>query len=253
MRLHSRTRLARGNDTDHTNRISSVNAITSRLANHRGMLASMGPWALVAIIAALALYGSAVGQASWELELMRGVQAASPAPLRWVAHAMTALGNYPIYPIVVITPIVALFLMRHRSLALLVAAAAALRMLSPLMKDIVDRERPSAALIDVSSQLSSPAFPSGHVLSATLLFGVLVYVAEVAIPWRFHALKRWLQAALVSMIVLMGYARVELGEHWPTDVMGGWAVGALMLLGLCRAHQMFAAPAPEAQAIRIQD
>jgi undecaprenyl-diphosphatase len=210
----------------------------------------MGTWALIAAIVALAFYGSVVGQASWELELMRGIQAASPEPLRWIAYGMTALGNYPIYPIVVVAPIVTLFLMRHRSLALLVAAAAALRMLSPVLKDIVDRERPSAALIDVSSQLSSPAFPSGHVLSATLLFGVLVYVAEVAIPSNCRALKRWVQAGLVSMIVLMGYARVELGEHWPTDVMGGWAVGALMLLGLCRAHQAFTSPRVE-EPVRI--
>ncbi len=195
--------------------------------------------ALACLAGGLGLYGSFSGQAAWEVETMRGIQAASPAPMRWVAHGMTALGNYPIYPLVVIAPIVALFVARHGSLALLVAAAAALRMLSPALKDIIDRERPSAALVDVSSQLSSPAFPSGHVLSATLLFGVLVYAVDIAVPHT--TIKRWLQGALVSMIVLMGYARVELGEHWPTDVLGGWAVGALMLVFLCRAHRMFAA------------
>ena len=205
---------------------------------------------LVAVIAVLGLYGSVSGQAAWEVELMRGIQAASPAPMRWLALGMTALGNYPLYPLVVMAPIVALFLARHRSLALLVAAAAALRMLSPVMKDIIDRERPSAALVDVSSQLSSPAFPSGHVLSATLLFGVLVYVVELAVPHQ--AIKRWAQGALVSLIVLMGYARVELGEHWPTDVIGGWAVGALMLVFLCRAHSMFAAH-PSRDPIRIDE
>jgi undecaprenyl-diphosphatase len=198
---------------------------------------------LAAVIALLGIYGSVSNQATWEVELMNGVQAASPAPLRWVAHAMTAIGNYPIYPFVVIVPVAVLFWARHHSLALFVAAAALLRMMSPLLKDIVDRERPSAALVDVSSQLSSPAFPSGHVLSATLLFGALIYAVEVAVP--HDTIKRWLQGALASLIVLMGYARVELGEHWPTDVMGGWAVGALMLIFLVRAHRTFAAaPAP---------
>jgi undecaprenyl-diphosphatase len=200
--------------------------------------------ALLAVIGVLGVYGAGSGQSAWEVEVVRGIQTASPPPMCWVAHVMTALGNYPIYPLIVMAPIVALFVARQRSLALLVAAAAMLRMLSPVLKDIVDRERPSAALVDVSSQLSSPAFPSGHVLSATLLFGVLVYVVEVAVPHT--AIKRWLQGALVSLIVLMGYARVELGEHWPTDVIGGWAVGALMLILLCRAHSMLAStPARE--------
>jgi undecaprenyl-diphosphatase len=158
--------------------------------------------------------------------------------MRWVAHAMTAIGNWPIYPLMAAGAVVALVWARHRSLGLLVTAAALLRMVSPLLKDLVDRERPSPALVDVSSTLSTPAFPSGHVLSATLLFGVLIYVAQIAVPHA--AIRRSLQAACVSMIVLMGYARVELGEHWPTDVLGGWAFGALLLVLLCRAHGVLA-------------
>jgi undecaprenyl-diphosphatase len=224
----------------HANTGYSVNAVTNEADSDSTLsrLRPLLPWALVAAIGVLAVYGSAAGQASWEVELMRGIQGASPAPLRWVAHAMTAIGNQPIYPAMAAAAVVVLFWARHRSLALLVAAAALLRVISPLLKDLVDRERPSAALVDVSSTLSSPAFPSGHVLSATLFFGVLVYVVEVAVP--HVAVRRWLQSAFVSMILLMGYARVELGEHWPTDVMGGWAVGALMLLFLCRAHQTLA-------------
>ncbi len=184
------------------------------------------------------MYGSLVGQAAWEVELTRGIQAASPPPLRWLAHGMTAIGNEPIYPLMAVAAVGALLWARHAPLAALVAVAALLRVLSPLLKGLVDRERPSAALVDVAHQLSTPAFPSGHVMSATLLFGVLVYAVEVAV---LHAtIKRWLQATLVSMIVLMGYARVELGEHWPTDVLGGWAVGALLLIFLCRAHRTLA-------------
>jgi membrane-associated phospholipid phosphatase len=215
-----------------------VNRITTWIQTHQKSQV-LPLTALFGLISILGVYGSVSGQAAWEVELMRSIQAASPAPLRWIAHAMTALGNWPIYPVAVIVPIVVLMAARHRSLALLVAAAAILRMSSPMLKAIVDRERPSAALVDVSNQLSSPAFPSGHVLSATLLFGVLVYAVEIAVP--HPTVKRWLQGALVCMIVLMGYARVELGEHWPTDVMGGWAVGAVMLIFLCRAHRMFTA------------
>ena len=178
---------------------------------------------------------------------MRGIQAASPAPLRWLAHGMTAIGNWPIYPLMAAVAVAVL------DWCAASIAGAAGRGRCAAADDLADAEghrRPRAAFCCAGrcfEQLSSPAFPSGHVLSATLLFGVLVYVVEVAMPHPI--LKRWLQAALVSMIVLMGYARVELGEHWPTDVMGGWAVGALMLFSLCRAHRMFAAE-PERVAVR---
>jgi membrane-associated phospholipid phosphatase len=211
--------------------VKALTTWTSTLRSRHSLML----FALVAAIGALSVYGSLAGQAAWEVELTRGIQAASPAPLRWLAHVMTAIGNSPIYPLMAIAAVGALLWARQAPLAALVAAAALLRVVSPLLKGLVDRERPSPALVDVANQLSTPAFPSGHVLSATLLFGVLVYVVEVAVPHA--AIKRAMQTLLVSMIVLMGYARVELGEHWPTDVLGGWAVGALLLIFLCRAHR----------------
>ena len=42
------------------------------------------------------------------------------------------------------------------------------------------------------------------------------------------------------LIVLMGYARVQLGEHWPTDVLGGYAIGFLILIPLIWLHHRWA-------------
>lgn len=46
-----------------------------------------------------------------------------------------------------------------------------------------------------------------------------------------------LQAGLVLAIVLMGYARVQLGAHWPTDVVGGYALGTLVLSAVIWLHR----------------
>jgi undecaprenyl-diphosphatase len=172
------------------------------------------------------------------VEALRGVQASSPAPLRWLAHVMTGAGNSPWYLLTALVPAAAFLLARRPGLTALVLAAVVLRGVSPIIKDLIDRPRPSAYAVDVAHTLSSSSFPSGHVLGATLLYGALIYAVEVCVPG--YRLRRGLQASLLLMIGLMGFARMELGEHYLTDVMGGWAIGALLLAALVWAYRTVA-------------
>lgn len=193
-------------------------------------------WPTLAIVfVLLALYGAYVGQTEAEIAATRWIQDTTPAPLHTLADFMTFVGHSPVYPLTALVACAALLAARRPSLALMLLAATALRASSVLFKDLVDRPRPSPAFIDVATRIDNPSFPSGHVLGATLLYGFLVYAVEIAVPINW--IKRTLQAGLIAMIGLMGFARVELGEHWPTDVIGGWAVGILILLALFRIHQ----------------
>lgn len=197
-------------------------------------------WVALAIATiAVAAIPAMLGTMSWEVELQRNIQETSPGAGRAVADFMTLIGNSPVYPLMAFAAAGTFFTMRHRSLAALVVAAMALRTLSPAMKAVFDRDRPAeGGLIDVAERLSSSSFPSGHVFGATLLFGCLIYALEHACAPML--LRRVLQGILLTLIVLMGYARVELGEHWPTDVIAGWAVGFLMVWGLAKVHFAFA-------------
>jgi undecaprenyl-diphosphatase len=153
-----------------------------------------------------------------------------------VAEFMTWIGHSPIYPATaVLGGMVLLLWLKRPTLAGIILLAAALRGFSVVLKAIVDRERPSPLVVNVTERLSDPSFPSGHVLGATLLYGFLIYAVEVAVPVLW--VKRTCQAVLASMILLMGYARVELGAHWPTDVLAGWAVGAIVVLLLIKLHR----------------
>ena len=67
-----------------------------------------------------------------------------------------------------------------------------------------------------------------------MFYGFLIYCAESCIPQR--TFRRFVQAALVLVIGLMGYARVQLGAHWPTDVLGGYALGLLILTAVIWLH-----------------
>jgi membrane-associated phospholipid phosphatase len=61
--------------------------------------------------------------------------------------------------------------------------------------------------------------PSGHSQSAVVVWGV------IAASFR----KAWLWVVAILMMVLIGFSRIYLGVHFPTDVLCGWAVGAIFL------------------------
>ena len=192
--------------------------------------------ALPLLVALLAMYGAGVGQSSAEIQLQRDIQGWSPGPLTSVAEFMTWIGHSPVYPATAALGGMILWLwLRRPTLAGILILAAGLRGFSVVLKAIVDRERPSPLVVNVTERLSDPSFPSGHVLGATLLYGFLIYAVEVAVPVLW--VKRLCQAVLASLILLMGYARVELGAHWPTDVLAGWAVGTIAVLLLIKLHR----------------
>jgi undecaprenyl-diphosphatase len=193
--------------------------------------------ALMALL--LAAYGgtrSVPGE--WEVEVTRAIQGADPRPMPSLAHFLSTIGQDPWLSLMALAGIGAmLFWARRPSLAVFLAIAFMLRAVGPLLKAIVDRPRPTSDLVDVAVRLDSPSYPSGHVLCAVLLFGFLIYCVERTVPGMF--VRRALQAACASMILLMGYARVEVGAHWPTDVLGGWLIGALMVAGLVAVHRLW--------------
>jgi membrane-associated phospholipid phosphatase len=61
--------------------------------------------------------------------------------------------------------------------------------------------------------------PSFHALEATVMWGM--FAVWLKRPWF------WILA--VSMMVLIGFSRIYLGVHFPTDVLAGFAIGVLFL------------------------
>jgi membrane-associated phospholipid phosphatase len=61
--------------------------------------------------------------------------------------------------------------------------------------------------------------PSGHSQSAVVLWGAIASRAR----------KPWVWVVAILLMVLIGFSRIYLGVHFPTDVLGGWALGAVLL------------------------
>jgi undecaprenyl-diphosphatase len=91
--------------------------------------------------------------------------------------------------------------------------------ISTIVKALVERPRPD---IEPLLHIESAAFPSGHALAAAIAFGAVgLFLTRVT---RLPRMAVWLGAALCAGIV--GLTRTYLGVHWPTDVIGGWLLGA---------------------------
>ena len=93
-----------------------------------------------------------------------------------------------------------------------------------LISQAIARPRPADALHLVSA--GGYAFPSGHTTNATLAYPLIAAMLGLLFPAQRPALLA--VAALIAAAV--GLTRPYLGVHWPTDVIGGWSLGATWLL-----------------------
>lgn len=89
-----------------------------------------------------------------------------------------------------------------------------------LLKLIIGRRRP-ATYLPRRWHLKTHSFPSGHALGSAAAYGtVALLLNEVGSGGSLAALF------LVGMIIVIGFSRVYLGAHYPSDVMAGWLLGA---------------------------
>jgi len=99
-----------------------------------------------------------------------------------------------------------------------------------LPKAFVNRPRPEGALEGFTD-----SFPSGTATTSVLLLGFLIYlIGEFVAPRK---LRIGLQLALGMAIVLLGLFRMLAGEHWPSDLVGGYMTGALALIAIIWAYR----------------
>ena len=107
------------------------------------------------------------------------------------------------------------------SAQLLLAATAGNIILNNVLKLYFDRARPS--VFEWETHAASSSFPSGHAMSATVVYGTVAYLLA---RLQKHAWSRAVTlVAATILIALICMTRLYLGVHYPSDVLGGIIVG----------------------------
>jgi len=124
--------------------------------------------------------------------------------------------------------LLALVVARRWSEAALFTIANLLRAASPVLKALCESPRPTSDLVRVDAPVSGWGFPSGHAMGATLLCGSIIWITL-----RLHP-PRWLRWSVITasgaLTAGTGFARIYVGAHWPTDVLGGYLWGTILVL-----------------------
>ena len=96
-----------------------------------------------------------------------------------------------------------------------------------VLKPLIHRARPPLPLRLVTE--NEPSFPSGHSTDSAALFLTIGLVVAVVILRR--PVARLVAVGIAGLAAMcVGLSRLVLGVHWPTDVLAGWCLGALVCL-----------------------
>jgi len=141
---------------------------------------------------------------------------------------LTALGGFAILGGLILSATIFLLLLdRRRQAIFLVVTVVTGVLLTMLLKAGFDRPRPD--LVPYGSHVLTASFPSGHSASAAVIYLTLASLLTPAL--RRRRVRVFVVAAAIVTTLAVGFSRVYLGVHWPSDVVAGWLVGGGWALG----------------------
>ena len=162
----------------------------------------------------------------FDRDVLLWIHAHSPGWLGEPMRLVTALGYYW----VVIPLLAAAVFVFYRkgwrlSAILLVVSTSGSILLTTILKAVFERTRPELFASGYTASFYS--FPSGHATVAVGFYGTLTLI----MAYRLRGYARWLVVGVgVSLVLLIGFSRLYLGVHYPTDVLAGFLAAPLWLV-----------------------
>lgn len=161
----------------------------------------------------------------WDKSILLSIHATATPQLDRIAVTLTKLGGFKgVLPVAGVISLVWLYRRQWRSLTYWLVTLLGSRLLEIQAKEFLHRVRPS--LWESLSPKSSYSFPSGHAM-ASMTFVAALVILTWGTRWR------WLMLALGSaFVVAIGWTRLYLGVHFPSDILAGWTAALAWAIGV---------------------
>ena len=164
------------------------------------------------------------------LALRNPADPSDPIGSRSLQEAMrdvTALGGVTVVTLATVVGVLAfLFHGKRWHAAILAATVIGADVVSELLKSFYGRPRPE--LVPHGSYVYSSSFPSGHSTLSAAMYLTLAMLISSLEPNR--ATKSMVFVVAAALVLGIGFSRVYLGVHWPSDVLAGWCLGGAFAL-----------------------
>lgn len=142
-----------------------------------------------------------------------------------VMKFITYTGNAKFY--FIIMPIFIIFYVykkQHLEISVLTISLLGGHYINQFLKNYFGRIRPTDYSIIIQEGFS---FPSGHAMVSICFYGMLAYIITRNIKSKKRRI--FLISTLIFYTLLIGFSRIYLGVHWPSDVIGGYIIGMAWL------------------------
>jgi len=145
-----------------------------------------------------------------------------PHWLRGFIEGVTELASTLIVVVFTILLIVFFAMRRHWiNIGVLLAAVIGEPVLVGQLKSLFGRARPD--IVPHFIEASSFSFPSGHASTAAAFY----LTVAALLMLEFRSARIIIISLAAAVIFLIGFSRIYLGVHYPSDVLAGWAIGAV--------------------------
>jgi len=167
-----------------------------------------------------------MGYIGWFDQFVLGLVHGLPAGLLPVMVFITHAGSPPVFTALLLGITALAYKRKMKQLFITSVFVLMTLPLASILKTVTHRLRPDTPYVQ-SMLLKTYSFPSGHAYISLVVGGFMAYLAwrYMRTPWRWPVIS-----GLVLLIFLVGLSRVYLGAHFPSDVLGGWLLGLIVLV-----------------------
>lgn len=203
---------------------------------NRGIVAGLVTAASASIFFAWLARAVMTGTLAWfDLAVRDAIHSWASPNLTRAMRGVTQLGSWPFLVALGLATCWGLAKRGHiRATVMLAIAALGGEALDQALKLLFRRPRPEAFF---GQPLATYSFPSGHSVESCCFYGALAAIVAVNLTSFGSKAGIWIASALITMAV--GFSRVYLGVHYPTDVLGGYAVAVVWVSLVWTGYQVW--------------